>query len=390
MYADIHFEMKPVQKILLVDDKEENLYSLESMLAEDGREILKATSGQEALRIALDEEIALILLDVQMPGMDGYEVADLLKSAKRTQKISIVFVTAISKERQYMLKGLNAGAIDYLFKPLDTDVTRSKVETLLRMHQQQVEIEQMNARLRQLDAEKNFFLGMAAHDLRNPIGNIQTLAQLLREEAEPRLKDEERTYLAMITQASRSMVDLLNNILDITKIESGQASALCEDLGLSGLLQECISHHKVAADAKEIHLSYSTRREHIRIRANRTQFLQILNNLVSNAIKYSHRKTAVEITAEHSLTGEITIKVIDQGQGIPAHEHNKLFKPFTRTSVTTTSGESSNGLGLCIVKRLVEGHGGRIWVESQPGKGSTFAFTVDGVRAPAEPELKTA
>ena len=382
--------MKPVQKILLVDDKPENLYSLESMLSDEGREILKANSGQEALRIALEEEIALILLDVQMPGMDGYEVADLLKSAKRTQNISIVFVTAISKERQYMLKGLNAGAIDYLFKPLDIDVTRAKVDTLLRIHQQQVEIEQMNARLRQLDTEKNFFLGMAAHDLRNPIGNILTLAQLLKEETGDRLNIDEQTYLAMITQASRSMIELLNNLLDISKIESGQTCTKSEELGLSGLLQECISFHKAAADGKEIHLSYSLRNEHLKVCANRTQFLQIVNNLVSNAIKYSHRKTAVEITAEKTINGEITIKVTDQGQGIPIHEHNKLFQPFTRTSVTTTSGESSNGLGLCIVKRLVEGQGGRIWVESRPGEGSTFAFTVMGVNVSADAELKLA
>ena len=382
--------MKPVQKILLVDDKEENLYSLESMLAEEGREILKASSGQEALRIALEEEIALILLDVQMPGMDGYEVADLLKSAKRTQKISIVFVTAISKERQYMLKGLNAGAIDYLFKPLDTDVTRAKVDTLLRIHQQQTEIEHMNARLRQLDAEKNFFLGMAAHDLRNPIGNIQTLAQLLKEEASERLSADEQTYLAMIATASKGMIDLLNNILDITKIESGQVSAQCEELNLMYLLQECISNHKVAADAKEIHLSYSIRNEHLRVKANRTQFMQILNNLVSNAIKYSHRKTEVEITAEMTIEGEMAIKIIDQGQGIPDDEQCKLFQPFTRTSVATTSGESSNGLGLCIVKRLVEGHGGRIWVDSKSGSGSTFAFTVKTAEEQVQPKLKTA
>jgi signal transduction histidine kinase len=248
----------------------------------------------------------------------------------------------------------------------------------------------MNARLRQLDAEKNFFLGMAAHDLRNPIGNIQTLAQLLKEEASERLSADEQTYLAMIATASKGMIDLLNNILDITKIESGQVSAQCEELNLMGLLQECISNHKVAADAKDIHLSYSLRNEHLRVKANRTQFMQILNNLVSNAIKYSHRKTEVEITAEMTIEGEMAIKIIDQGQGIPDDEQCKLFQPFTRTSVATTSGESSNGLGLCIVKRLVEGHGGRIWVDSKSGLGSTFAFTVKTAEEQVQPKLKTA
>ena len=128
-------------KILLVDDRPENLYSLECMLAEDDREILKAGSGDEALKIAFREDLSLILLDVQMPEMDGFEVANMLKSTKRTRKIPIIFVTAISKEKKYMLQGLDEGAFDYLFKPLDTDVTRAKVKTLLQFYAQQKEIE---------------------------------------------------------------------------------------------------------------------------------------------------------------------------------------------------------------------------------------------------------
>ena len=126
----------PFHKILIVDDRQENLYSLESMLAEEGREIIKANSGEEALRIAFREDLSLILLDVQMPEMDGFEVAHMLKSTKRTRKTPIIFVTAISKEKKYMLQGLDEGAMDYLFKPLDIDITRAKVNTLLQFYNQ--------------------------------------------------------------------------------------------------------------------------------------------------------------------------------------------------------------------------------------------------------------
>src|SRR6187551_2340910 len=133
-----------IHKILLVDDKPENLYSLENMLMADNLVIVKAYSGQEALKIAFEEDFSLILLDVQMPDMDGFEVAHMLKSTRRTRKIPVLLVTALNKERHYMLKGLDEGAIDYLFKPLDPDVTRAKVKTLLTLFSQQKEMEEMN------------------------------------------------------------------------------------------------------------------------------------------------------------------------------------------------------------------------------------------------------
>lgn len=148
------------QKILLVDDHPENLYSLESVLAEPGREFYNAGSGQEALRLAYLHDFALILLDVQMPEMDGFEVAEILRSSKRTRDVAILFVTAINTDRKYVLKGLQQGAIDYLQKPLDTDILRAKVQTLLRIHQQQVILEQKNRELKQLNEEKNYFLSI--------------------------------------------------------------------------------------------------------------------------------------------------------------------------------------------------------------------------------------
>jgi signal transduction histidine kinase len=364
-----------ISKILIVDDKPENLYSLECMLAGEGREIVKASGGNEALRIALQEDIALILLDVQMPEMDGYEVAAMLQSTNRTRKIPIVFVTAISTEREYMLRGLNSGAVDYLFKPLDTEITRAKVSTLLKIQQQQAEIEQMNAQLTTLNKEKNFFLGMAAHDLRNPIGNILTLASMLRDELQKQLNEEQITCFDMMTNTSNQMLELLDNLLDISKIESGAVLQDVRTHTLEGLLMESIGCNRKIAAKKNIQLHCSLREEHTQLCTDRRQFSQILNNLVSNALKYSPSGSVVEITAEVT-ENEVRIHVKDQGAGIPPEEHYRVFSPFARTSVETTAGESSTGLGLSIVKRLLESNGGRIWFESSPGAGSVFSFSL--------------
>lgn len=372
-YTKQPFLMK--HKILLVDDRPENLYSLESMLMEDDREILKANSGDEALKIAFQEELSLILLDVQMPEMDGFEVANMLKSTKRTRKVPIVFVTAISKEKKYMIKGLDEGAMDYLFKPLDTDITRAKVNTLLQFYTQQKEIELKNIELQKLNEEKNYFLGMASHDLRNPLGNIITLSSLISQDIGHHFPQEYKNYLDVIMSTSRKMLDMLNDILDVSRIESGMIITQLSATNLNDLFQECISLNKYTADKKNIHLTYSISEKAETAIADKEKVLQILNNLVSNAIKYSHPDTTVEITAEKT-EAEITIHVTDQGQGIPESEHKLLFSAFSKTSVRSTSGEQSTGLGLNIVKKLVEAHNGKIWLKSKVGTGSTFSFTL--------------
>lgn len=362
-------------KILIVDDRAENLYSLECMLAEDDREILKAQSGDEALKIAFQEEISLILLDVQMPEMDGFEVANMLKSTKRTRKIPIIFVTAISKEKKYILQGLGEGAFDYLFKPLDSDITKSKVKTLLQLYAQQKEIELKNTELHRLNDEKNYFLGMASHDLRNPLGNILTLVNLIDDEIGSLMPPDHRKYLKIVQSTSKHMMELLNELLDISRIEAGLTAYKPRTVNIHELLQETISSHKTHADKKQIHLSYSLPDTNMTFLCDRNQITQVLNNLVSNAIKYSHNGSPIELIVEQN-TQDTIFHIQDHGQGIPPQEHKRLFEAFSKTSVKSTGGESSTGLGLNIAKKLIECHGGKIWLRSEVGKGTTFSFSI--------------
>lgn len=362
--------------ILLVDDREENLFSLESMLSDDDRIFFKATSGNEALKIASKENISLILLDVQMPGMDGFETADYLKQNNKTKKIPIIFVTAINKDTRYVLKGLTeGGAVDYLFKPLDVAITRAKVDTLLKFYNQQLELEKVNAELLKLNEKKNYFLGMAAHDLRNPLGNINLFSTFLLEEASDILDEGQIEYLNNIIYSSDYMLNLVNNLLDVSKIEAGKLILKITSFDIIEFIRKNIYLNRFIAKKKNINIIFEPVLVTANVLADSHQIEQVLNNLLSNAIKFSEKGKDIEVLVtienEHAK-----ISVKDSGKGIPENEMNKLFNPFSKTSVTGTDGEHGTGLGLAIVKKIIEQHKGVISVSSKVNEGSVFSFTL--------------
>ena len=273
-----------------------------------------------------------------------------------------------------MIRGLEGGAVDYLFKPLDTEVTKAKVNSFLKLFHQQQELEILNNELAALNEQKNYFLGMASHDLRNPLGNIITLSQFIEADAE-NMSEENRSFLAAIINSGQYMLNLLNDLLDISKIESGKMELALNDLDMALLINTVISDNFLAAQSKNISLQYSGHDGLPVVSADAGQMRQALNNLVSNSIKYSAPGTMVEITIEKK-EHIVVVSVRDQGQGIPQNELTQVFKPFQKTSVKATGGESSTGLGLAIVKKVIEAHQGQVWVTSEFGKGSVFAFTL--------------
>ncbi len=363
--------------ILIVDDKEENLFALEQMLADDSYEFSKAVSGNDALKIAYKHEnISLVMLDVQMPVMDGFEVAELLKSNQKTAGIPIIFVTAISKESQYVLKGLQGGAIDYLFKPLDPIITRAKVATILKMVEQQQEIIRKNNELAALSKEKNNFLGMAAHDLRSPLASMLMFSEFMEEELTGKGEEKVNMLIDIVKNSSRHMLNLIDELLDISKIEAGHLVLELHEANLDALIAKIVERNKMIADKKNIRLNYQSELPGLITSFDPNRMEQVLENLISNAIKYSGHGTATNISLKKQ-DGFAWISVKDQGQGIPEAEILKLFKPFqTAKSVRTTGGERSTGLGLVIVKRIVEAHQGEIHVSSVLGKGSDFYFSL--------------
>jgi signal transduction histidine kinase len=232
-----------------------------------------------------------------------------------------------------------------------------------------------NAELEALIEQKNQFLGMAAHDLRNPLFVVQSCANHLLAEASPRLHEEQIEFLSVIESYSGFMLQMVEDLLDVSAIESGRLVLSPRPTDLVSLVERNLSFNSVLAETKGIRLTFRHSRDVPFINLDPVKIEQVLNNLVSNAIKYSHPGSSVELCLEQQAD-QIVISVEDHGQGIPPNELDRLFKWFGRTSVRGTEGERSTGLGLAIARRIVAGHQGRIWVESEVDRGSTFSFSL--------------
>jgi signal transduction histidine kinase len=235
----------------------------------------------------------------------------------------------------------------------------------------QREISKKNVELEKLNEEKNRFLGMAAHDLRNPLHAIQMYSEFLLDETRALLGQEHRSFLEIIHSSSQFMLRLVNDLLDVAKIESGKLVLEIAPTDLVELVNKCGETNNVLASRKNISVTFELCDSIPELLLDASKIEQALNNLISNAVKFSEFGSRVVVKMS-STPEEVTISVIDEGPGIPEHELGKLFQPFQRTSVKSTGGEESTGLGLAIVKKIVLGHNGRVWVESQPGKGSAF------------------
>ena len=222
---------------------------------------------------------------------------------------------------------------------------------------------------------KNKFLGMAAHDLRSPIAVIKGYADILKDGLMGPLGDAQKKPVAAMAEHCDKMLTLINDLLDVSAIEAGHLTMVAGEVFLEDYLKEAHHHHALLARSKSIELTLDVPATLPRISMDSQRIDQVINNLITNAIKFSNPKTRIILRAG-ILKGAVAISVTDQGQGIPPEEISKMFRYFGRTKVRPTAGEKSTGLGLAIAKRIVEAHGGKIGVESQPGKGSTFTFTL--------------
>lgn len=382
-------------KILLVDDREENLISLESLLKteDDHIEYLFAKSGEEALRIALKEELALILLDVQMPGMSGYEVAHYLRNTSKTRDIPIIFVTAIDSETSRMVEGFEAGAVDFLFKPLHPTITKAKVSAFVGFYLQKKELEQANQfvlninreleervkertkELTKINNDLDNFIYTASHDLKAPINNIEGLMNLLQDRlTENKTKEEDVAPLMDMVQDSINRFK--NTLRDLTEVAKIQNEEITDESKVS--FEEMLDEVKLTiadliqeSDA-EIREDFSEAPE---ISFSRKNLRSIIYNLVSNAIKYSSPDRKPEITITTTPADGYTIlKVQDNGLGIKKEVQEKVFGMFKRLH-THVEG---TGIGMAIVKRIIDNSGGKIEIDSELGKGTTFTVYLNG------------
>ncbi len=237
------------------------------------------------------------------------------------------------------------------------------------------ELARMNAEVARLNEQNNQFFGMAAHDLRNPLGAIITYSELLLDEAAPQLAAEHIELLSLIKSLGELVLRLVNDLVDVSKLEAGKLELRLEDVDLVGLVKRNVMLNGILAHEKGITLTLDACEGALVVSADAGRIERVLTKLITNAMKFSQPETTVEVRISRH-DGEALLAVRDAGPGIPASELEMLFRPFPRTSVKSTGGERGTGLGLVIARKIVEGHGGRIWVESEVGNGSAFCVAL--------------
>jgi signal transduction histidine kinase len=398
-------------KILLVDDNDNNLMSMEVALEREDYVFLKANSGREALRILLrEEDLSLILLDVKMPTMDGYETAELIYQRDKLKDIPIIFITAHDYEEAAMFKGYKAGAVDFVRKPFNAELLRSKVaifaelfkkNRLLRQQEERlqvinndlrllnldleqrvldrtIELENVNHQLRSLNLSKDQFLSVLSHDLRNPFTALLIASGKLSEEPESLTTTQIKQLAQIVHRTSNKLVNQLNEVIEWAKKQSKKANFNPEKVHLIMGIEEALELLKPNAAQKKIRLQNRAPKD-IFVKADSLMLRSIVQNLVTNAIKYTPQGGSVIINAK--LDGHLaSILVSDSGVGMAPEMREKLFNEHNGASILGTNNERGSGLGLMLVNDFVLQHGGTVEVESVVGKGTTFKFTIPAVK----------
>jgi len=365
--------------VLIVDDMPDNLQVLAGHLVDAGCEILAASNGPRALALVRNRRPDLILLDIMMPDMDGFEVCRILKADPESADIPIIFITART-ETDDIVHGFKLGAVDYVTKPFKPAELIARVRTHLELKSSRDllytynrQLERISQHLRRVNEDKNRLIGIVSHDIRGAFGNVVSVSRILTENPELDENDTDQ-LLRDIGVEAEHMIALAENLLNVEAIERREFKLKSERVETGQLLEFAISAHQLAASVKGIEFFLDC--DGTPIRGDLTACRQIVTNLVSNAVKYSPEHSRVWLSAAANEAGQVQISVRDEGPGITPEDQKKLFQPFTRLSARSAGHEHSIGLGLSIVKLMAEGMGGEVACESQPGAGSTFTVVL--------------
>lgn len=351
-------------RVLLVDDDPINLIVLSGLLMPEGYALAEATSGEEALLQCETFKPDLVVMDVRLPGMDGFESCREIIRRYGSEAPPVIFVTARNTDDD-VISGFEAGGVDYLTKPVSEREAIARIRTHLS---NRLLVRQLGQAL----SHKNRILGIAAHDLRNPLASIRGLSQLMGDGALGHLTTEQHEVIAMFHDASNTMLTLVNELLDVSVIESGQLKLNLATINLTELVTKSVHLNSVNAASKKTAIRFAPGQPAVQASLDGAKIRQVVDNLLSNAVKYSPLGSTVTIQVD-ALPDTIVIAVRDQGPGIPEKERVLLFKEFSTLSVQSTAGEKSTGLGLAICRRIVEAHRGTIKVQNLPERGCEFA-----------------
>ena len=384
-------------KLLIVDDLPENLLALEALIQREDRVVYKALSADAALSLLLQHEFALAILDVQMPGMDGFELAELMRGTEKTKHIPIVFVSAAGREMNYAFQGYESGAVDFLHKPLDTQAVKSKVSVFVDLYRQRKALkEQLDAlerarqeqevllrRLQVTQSElehavrmRDDFMSIVSHEVRTPLNGLILETQLRK------LHLAKDNFDAFAPEKLRAMVDrderqilslirLIEDMLDVSRIRTGKLSIRATRFNLTQMVANVVERFEAPAAASGTHITFSGTEAVVGI-WDEFRIEQVVVNLLSNALRYGG-KSPVEVRVGCSANGA-RIEVQDHGIGISAENQARIFQQFERVSAKHVV--AGLGLGLFISEQIVTAHGGTISVHSAVGEGALFRVTL--------------
>jgi signal transduction histidine kinase len=348
-------------KILLVDDTPENLVALEALLRRPDVQVITARSGSEALELCLTHELSLALLDVQMPEMDGFELAELMRGAERTKRVPIIFVTAAARDKERMFRGYESGAVDFLYKPIDPLVLTGKVGIFLELAQQRRELAEV-LRLNEL------FVGIVGHDLRNPLAAMMAGTDLLGLSLH---EPQHVRALERIRSSGKRMQTMIDELLDLTHARLAPGLGLARarvGIDLRQLLGRAIEEFRVAHD-RELVLECSVPCNTV---GDPDRLFQLFSNLLANAI--AHGRAGSPITTHISTRANTVVVTVHNAGAIPQDRKDTLFVPFKRPR----DAQGGLGLGLYIARQIAKAHGGDIDVVSSEDAGTTFTVTLPG------------
>ena len=363
--------------VLLIDDEVSNVDALAAVLESENYTVYRATAGEQGLEILDKERIDLVLLDILMPGMDGFETLSRIRVHKKTKDLPVIFLTGFMRDPQYMERGFSLGVNEYLLKPIDASELLVRVRSILRMTVAERKVKQLQAD----------FFSMLVHDLRGPLTAVRAFAQLMMEEKH--LKDDDRHEMAnMIESASVQMLNIINDILDLSKLESQYVTLNRQTIDLSATIDHSMQRMKPLAAKKSLSLTKEYEAGSTRVTADESKISQVMDNLLMNGIKFTPDRGTIHVSVRKAREGDnaaakagvelpsVIVCVKDSGVGIPVKEIPYMFDKYRQLVTTSLVAEKGTGLGLAICKNIVEAHGGRIWIESKENAGSSFYFSL--------------
>ena len=362
--------------ILIVDDSPENIISLKKVLERNDFEVDTALSGEEALKKVLKNSYVLIILDVQMPEMDGFEVAEAISGYSKAKETAIIFLSAANTENKFITRGYSSGALDYIIKPVDINILLLKVKTFYRIYEQNRRLSEMQLALmeeieyrKRAELKKDEFISVASHELKTPLSSIKGYLQLLERNIDKGNMPTLKMQLQKVQRQTEKLNILIADLLDVSKIESGKLQLQKKEFYIDELINEVVKMLQQLNPRYNIIVKGSTG---IKVLADEMRIEQVIINLLTNAIKYSPGKSDVIITTQ-IFKDKLSVAVKDFGIGMPEEHLEQVFEKFYRVATSSLRFQGL-GMGLYISREIIIRHGGEIGVTSTPGEGSEFYF----------------